>query len=135
MSVPLHVAGVTTFEELILPVSISFEDFYSKVCAKMDLEPQTTSLGYRFNKDLRRTPYKDLTNEHHLHAAMNKGADLIDRARTRRVVLEIQNMVSSSVDPHRKFPVLNQCIITLIVATSPPEYRWPEAICWWRSYS
>jgi hypothetical protein len=99
-SVPLHsghAGGVTAFEELILPADISFDDFYTRVCAKMSLQGQDILLGYRFNKDLRRAPYHHLTNENELRAAMAKGADLIEWARTRRVVLEIQNMVCAFV--------------------------------------
>jgi hypothetical protein len=59
----------------------------------MDLEPQNAVLGYKFNKDRRCDPYLNLTNGDQLRAAMAKGADLIERARTRRVVLEIQNLV------------------------------------------
>lgn len=96
MSVPLHtglVGGITTREELNLSTDISFDDFTSQVCTKMDLEPQNAVLGYKFNKDRRRDPYLNLTNADQLRAAMAKGADLIERARTRRVVLEIQNLV------------------------------------------
>lgn len=63
----------------------------------MGLERQSVSLGYKFNKNLRRDPYLKLTNEHELRAAMAKGADLIERARKREVVLEIQNMVTMMV--------------------------------------
>jgi hypothetical protein len=59
----------------------------------MGLQRRDALLGYKFNKDLRRAPYHRLTNGDELRAAMARGADLIERARTRRVVLEIQNMV------------------------------------------
>jgi hypothetical protein len=58
---------------------------------------KTASLGYKFNKDLRREPYQDLANEHQLRVALARGADLIERARKRRVVLEVQNIVSTSL--------------------------------------
>jgi|ERR1700691_1470535 hypothetical protein len=87
----------TTFDEIVIPTNISFEDFYFKVCRKMGLESKTASLGYKFNKDLRREPYQDLANEHQLRVALARGADLIERARKRRVVLEVQNIVSTSL--------------------------------------
>jgi hypothetical protein len=64
----------------------------------MSLQPRGALLGYKFNKDLRRAVHHHLTNEVELRAAMAKGADLIERARTRRVVLEIQNLVSACVN-------------------------------------
>lgn len=98
ISIPLHTGHTrTAFEEIVIPTNISFEDFYFRVCAKMGLESETVSLGYKFNKDLRRDPYRHLANEHQLRVALARGADLIDRARKRRVVLEIQNMVSTSL--------------------------------------
>lgn len=116
VSVPCHtghVSSTTTFEEIILPTNISFGDFYSRVCSKMDLEPQTVSLGFKFNRDLRRDPYRDLTNEHQLRAAMAHGVYLIQRARKRRVVLEIRNMVS-----HSSLPIYKSLTYHLPAATS-----------------
>jgi hypothetical protein len=103
VSVPLHsglIGGVTATEELIFSTDISFDNFYSKICDKMGLEHQSAILGYKFNKDLRRDPYRDLTNEDQFTAAMAEGADLIECARTRRVVLEIQNMVNINCRSH-----------------------------------
>jgi hypothetical protein len=100
VSVPLHtghIGGVKAFEELVLPTDMSFNDFHGRVCGKMGLQQRGALLGYKFNKDLRHAPYHPLTNEDQLHAAMAKGADLIERARTRRVVLEMQNLVSACV--------------------------------------
>jgi hypothetical protein len=59
----------------------------------MNLNPCNASLGYKFNKALRRTKYNELTNEDQLRTALARGVELIERARTRPVVLEIQNLV------------------------------------------
>jgi hypothetical protein len=97
VSIPIHTDHVgNTFDEIVIPTNISFEDFSLRVSAKMGLESETVLLCYKFNKDLRRNPYQDLANEHQLRIALARGADLIKRARKRRVVLEIQNRVSIS---------------------------------------
>jgi hypothetical protein len=88
------VGGVTAFEKLVLRTDIPFVNFCTQVCQKMGLERHNASLGYKFNKTLRRDPYRVLTNEEELRAAMAEGADMIERARTRPVELEIQNLVS-----------------------------------------
>ena len=59
----------------------------------MDVNPQVTVLGYKFNRDPHCTKYTPLTDEEDLHAAMACGVELIRQARTRRVVLEIENLV------------------------------------------
>ena len=89
------VGGIVTRDKFNVPTNISFEDMFSRLCARMDLNPRDASLGYRFNKDLRRTPYKELANEDQLRTAMANGVGLIERARTKPVVLEIQNLVQS----------------------------------------
>lgn len=97
ISVPLNtgaIGGIITRENIVVPTDISFNDLFSRLCAKMDLDPQGAILGYKFNRDLRRAPYTELKGEDDLHVAMARGVDLIERARKRVVVLEIQNMVS-----------------------------------------
>ena len=96
VSVPLNtglVGGITKREQFEVSTDISFEDMFERLCAKMNLNPCNASLGYKFNKDLRRTKYNELTNEDQLRTALARGVELIERARTRPVVLEIQNLV------------------------------------------
>jgi hypothetical protein len=93
VSVSFHVSDTITFKKLVLPTDISFKDFHSKVCAEMGLEPQTASLGYMFNMDLCRAPRQDPASGRQLHAAVDKGANLIECSCACRMVLEIQNMV------------------------------------------
>lgn len=59
----------------------------------MDVNPQDTAIGYKFNRDLRRADYSPLADDEDLRAAMARGVSLIQRARKRRVVLEIENLV------------------------------------------
>lgn len=96
VSVPLNtglVGGIIKREQFNVSTDISFEDLFERLCAKMNLNPRDASLGYKFNKDLRRTKYNELTNEDQLRTALAHGVELIERARTKPVVLEIQNLV------------------------------------------
>jgi hypothetical protein len=80
--------------QLCLPVDIGFEDFFSRVCAKMDLNPSEAQLGYKFNTDRVRDDPNQLSSEMQLHEAMEQGKRLLGWARTREIILEIFNLVS-----------------------------------------
>lgn len=78
---------------LRLPADISFDDFMSRVCARMGLNPRDARLGYKYPRDLRRSQWHALANEVDLRAAMDRGIGYIRRARKHRVILEIENLV------------------------------------------
>lgn len=61
----------------------------------MDLDPLKCHLGYKYHDDKRRGDSHQLTDEDQWRAAIDHGIQLIRRARTRRVVLEIENLVCS----------------------------------------
>ncbi|KAG1836402.1 hypothetical protein DFJ58DRAFT_734999 [Suillus subalutaceus] len=95
ISVPLNtgvVGGRVSRVQIRLPVNITFEDFFSRICAKMDLDPVNAELGYKFHNDRVRDAPHQLSNEQQLQEAFEQGCDLIKRARSRRVVLEIHNL-------------------------------------------
>lgn len=96
VSIPLNtgvIGGEVSRIELRLPVNISFDDFMSRVCTRMGLDPQTARLGFKYPRDPRRGRWHDLASEEHLRAAMDRGVGYISRARKRRIVLEIENLV------------------------------------------
>ena len=96
VSVPLNtgvVGGTVSRVTLRLALDISFQDFFSRVCARMDLDPLEASLGYKFHTDRAREPPHQLSNEEELQRAMSHGADLMKHARTRIICLEIHNIV------------------------------------------
>lgn len=62
----------------------------------MELDPLTAQVGYKFDNDPKRGEPKVLTCEEDLRQAMDHGLEKIRRARTRRVVMEIYNLVSTS---------------------------------------
>jgi hypothetical protein len=76
-----------------LPIDIPFVDFFSRVCARMDLDPLDARLGYKYGSDRARDPPNQLSNEEELRNAMEKGRNKLRLARTRGVILEIHNLV------------------------------------------
>lgn len=92
---------------LRLPVDIPFEDFMSRVCARMGLDPRNARLGYKYlAKDPRRSQWHALANEENLRAAMDRGVGYIRRARKHRVILEIENLVCI-VPSSPTYPTIN----------------------------
>ncbi|KIJ96350.1 hypothetical protein K443DRAFT_10688 [Laccaria amethystina LaAM-08-1] len=95
VSIPLNTAvvgGVVTRVTLRLPTDLSFQDFFSRVCARMDLDPLEALLGYKYPGDLARQPPYRLTTNEELREAMAKRIEKIKRARTREVFMEIHNL-------------------------------------------
>ena len=97
-SIPLNtgvIGGPVTRIFLRLPTDIPFEDFISRVCARMDLDlaNSDTLLGYKLSGDPVRTPPYHLSNEEELREAIQKGVDKVRRSRSREVFIEIHNMV------------------------------------------
>jgi hypothetical protein len=99
VSIPLNTGvagGVVAHVNLHLPTDIPFGDFFSYVCAQMDLDPVNTKLGYKYGSDRIRDPPNQLSTEEELRVAMEKGQNKIRHARTREVILEIHNLVCPS---------------------------------------
>ncbi|KAJ8582876.1 hypothetical protein M405DRAFT_846184 [Rhizopogon salebrosus TDB-379] len=95
VSVPLNTgtAGANVSRvQMRLPLDITFEDFFSRVCAKMDLDPSGAQLGYKFSTDRVRDDPNQLSSELQLREAMERGERLLNRARTREIILEIHNL-------------------------------------------
>ena len=98
LSIPLNttvVGAVVTRIHLRLPTNLSLEDFLSRVCARMDLDPVAANIGYRFLHDP--AAIFCLDSEEELQNAMRRGVEKIRRARTREVVMEIHNLVCFSL--------------------------------------
>lgn len=100
-SIPLNTevaGGVVTRVFLQLPSDIIFGDFFSRVCARMDISPTDALLGYKFSGDPARTLPYHLSNEEELHDAIKKGIGKMKRSRTREVFIEIHNLVCNHGD-------------------------------------
>jgi hypothetical protein len=95
-SIPLNteVAGsIVTCVFLQLPSNIIFGDFFSCVCAHMDISPTDGLLGYKFSGDPAcMLPYR-LSNEEELHDVIKKGIGKMTRSQKRDVFIEIHNLV------------------------------------------
>ena len=80
---------------LRLPSDIIFGDFFSHVCARMDISPTDSLLGYKFSGDPACTlPYR-LSNEEELHDAIKKGIGKMKRSQKHDVFIKIHNLVRS----------------------------------------
>lgn len=97
-SVPRNTAivgAIVTHSNLHLPCDISFADFWTRVCAHMDLDPAEAELGYKFSVDRAGDLTHSLANENNLHTAIEHGQGLVCCARTRKIEIIIHNLVST----------------------------------------
>ena len=81
---------VCTFLHLLC--DIIFEDFFSHVCAHMEINPTGASLGYKFNGDPAQAAPYNLTNEEQLRQAIKKAIEKLKRARSWEVFIEVHNL-------------------------------------------
>jgi hypothetical protein len=96
VSIPLNtevVRGAIVHVNLYLPTDISFANFFSCVCAQMDLDPLDANLGYKYGSDRVCDALNRLSNEEELQMVMEKGWNKLQLAHKREVVLEIHNLV------------------------------------------
>jgi hypothetical protein len=99
LSIPLNtgvVGGIVSWVPLRLPTDISFDDFFSRVCAHMELPPLEALIGYKFSGDRKSDLAFRLANEQDLHQVMAQEIDKLKRARTKEVVIEIYNLICTS---------------------------------------
>jgi hypothetical protein len=95
VKLPLNtgVVGATvTWTSLRLPTDLEFNDFFSRICAKMDIDPEQATLGYLLTGD-RAADIHRLENEEDLRDGMERLLGKIRRARTRQPEMEIRNLV------------------------------------------
>lgn len=78
---------------LRLETNLPYEDFMSRVCANMDLQPDDAMIGYKFDGERVSDPPHQLSNATELEIAMDKAIHKIQRARKNLVIMEIHNLV------------------------------------------
>ena len=96
VSVPLNttiVGGLITRRELRIPSNLVFADFFSRVCANMDIKPEEASIGYKYHNDRARDPPRQLSNESEYVAMMSEMIRKVLAARSRNPVLLLHNLV------------------------------------------
>jgi hypothetical protein len=98
VSVPLNteIAGtVQSRSEFSVPTDIEFRDLFDRCCARMNIAAADASLGYKYpTVDKVTQPAHRYSNEEEHRGAIEKGVNLMTRARSRLIVLEIHNLVS-----------------------------------------
>ncbi|KAJ3979368.1 hypothetical protein F5890DRAFT_1393553, partial [Lentinula detonsa] len=77
-----------------LPTNLAFNDFFSRICAHMDLDPVSARIGYKIvpGQRARDIPYQ-ISNKEEYRVAVTNIVDRINWARTREVFMEILNLV------------------------------------------
>ena len=94
--VPLNttiVGGLVTRRELRIPSELIFADFFSRVCANMDLQPEDASIGYKYHNDRAKDPPRQLSDESEYTAMMAETVRKVLAARSRNPVLFLHNLV------------------------------------------
>lgn len=98
VSIPLNtniVGGLVTRRELRVPSDLVFTDFFSRMCANMDLDPNEALIGYKFPTDRVKDVPRELGNVSEYSAMMQEMRRRILSARTRNPVLFLHNLVSA----------------------------------------
>lgn len=97
------IGGIIRYEKETYPVNISFHEFREQVSARMGVTPAEASIGFRFRYNLNvvsqrsTTRYEELRTEARFRKIIGEMVKKLSNARTRRVVLELSNMVSSLI--------------------------------------
>ena len=81
--------------DIEIDVDTTLQDFVSRMCANMGLDPNVTEIGWKSNDDLKRTAPRELRTEDDLKNAF---CDLLklknNRRRTKEVFMQIFHLVS-----------------------------------------
>jgi hypothetical protein len=92
--VPVTVNGNKSTRDIEFLPDISREDFVSRVCTHMGLDPLTAQLGWKSNDDPQRTPAHQLATDNDLVQAFTTLIKLKNsRRRQREVVMLISHVV------------------------------------------
>lgn len=84
----------TVSKTLVLPSDLPAEDFFSRVHAVMQVNPETAVLGWKESAELKRTPYHQLKTHEDLRAAFGLLVALQNSSRRKRpVIMEVANVV------------------------------------------
>lgn len=124
VSVPLNttiVGGLVTRRELRIPSDLIFADFYSRMCANMDLNPGEASIGYKFHTDRAKDVPRELNNESEYQAMIQEMVRKILAARTRSPVLFLHNLVRP------RFPMSRVVLMVCFVFLQRPATHTPAS--------
>lgn len=95
-SIPLNtteVGGRISHVVLHLACGVSFKDFWSWVCAKMDLDVQDTELRYKYHTDCVSDAPHILATDDDLQTVIEHGQGFVCRVQTKKVEIQVHNLV------------------------------------------
>jgi|ERR1700722_4568856 len=96
--IPLNTtkAGATpSCRDILFNTDIHFDDFFDRICAIMEIERQSASIGWKFTMDRRTDPSHQLATAYDLACAFQRAVDLMKNKRIKKaVVLEVVNLVT-----------------------------------------
>ncbi|KAF7968352.1 hypothetical protein HWV62_30911 [Athelia sp. TMB] len=85
--------AIVTRDTFEVPLDISHEDFWARLCANFDAPPEDAQLGYKYHDDKRRTPWHKLGTPEQTAIAFQRGQALhIARRTPRDIVMEVHNL-------------------------------------------
>ena len=85
--------------DIEIDVDITLQDFVSRMCANMELDPTTAQIGWKSNDDAKRAPARQLATEDDLKTAFRDLLRLKNYTRrTKEVVMHIIHLVSHPSD-------------------------------------
>ncbi|KAG1905524.1 uncharacterized protein F5891DRAFT_1183466 [Suillus fuscotomentosus] len=109
ISVPLNTGVVgerISHVQIHLPVDIPFEDFFSRICAKMDLDPANAELGYKFHNDREPTHQAASTTRARRDEAVNDSQDPLTSISFASELQELNNKLDSNTSSASAAPAL-----------------------------
>lgn len=82
--------------QIVFPINIPAADFFSRVYAKMNVDPTTAVLGWKESQDRRGDPYQSLTSSDDLANAFGRLVKIQNNTRRKKeVIMEVVNLVCS----------------------------------------
>ncbi|KZV59345.1 hypothetical protein PENSPDRAFT_566025, partial [Peniophora sp. CONT] len=87
------VGGIVYEHTIHFEPDIPFADFFSRVCAHMDIPVSNAQLGFKYDNDKICAPPRNLSTADHLREAMTQAVAMMRRARTRLVYITLHNLI------------------------------------------
>ncbi|KAF7328413.1 hypothetical protein MVEN_02557000 [Mycena venus] len=121
--------------QLIIPANIPSIDFFSRIHARMNIDPATATLGWKESQDRRRDPHNRLSTAQDLSDAFKRLITLQNRRRKKPVIMEVVNLeVQADGKPTKQaekqsetaitIPELEKVKAKLTCALHPGRNRW-----------
>ena len=94
----IPINGGKATKDIEINVDITFQDFISRMCANMDLDPTTAQIGWKTLDDAQRMPARQLASDDDLKNAFRDLLKLKNNPRRKKeVVMLVIHLVSLQV--------------------------------------